>query len=129
MPLLGSRSFTTALTDVLSDPVTGLGPINACSLVTAFTATSGGTSCTAVVQTSFDGGVTWFDICRFDFTTSSEVKRANVDGDAQIGPTALATLSSESVIHGLFGDRLRLSVTTAGTFGAGSKVEVFYQVR
>ena len=129
MSLLGSISFTTAITGVATTPVTGLGEVGSLNLICAFTAVSGGSTAIVRVQTSLDDGVTWYDIARFDFTTATAVKRACCDGRAGAAVAALAALGSESKIDGLIGDRLRIEVTTTGTYGAGSKAEVFYQTQ
>lgn len=128
---LGSLSFTTAVTNSASTPVTGLGEIDALSLVCTMTYISGGTTAKVYVQTSLDDGVTWFDIKQFAFTTASAVKNANVDAQAQITsatPTT-GTMTDDAIAHGLMGDRIRFAVTTTGTYGAGSKVALSYQTR
>ena len=51
--------------------------INA-SFEAIFTYGSGGTSADVYVQTSFDGGTTWVDICNFHFTTASASKLFNL---------------------------------------------------
>lgn len=127
MPLLATQSFTSAITDEASSPIVGLTGMDAVGIIAEFTATSGGTTANATIQTSLDGGATWYDIARFQFTTSSAVKRACCDGRAATAPAALVTLSSETKIDGLLGDRLRLLTTTTGTYGAGSKLDVYYQ--
>jgi len=111
---LGSLSFTTAVTNSASTPVTGLGEVAALSLVCTMTYISGGTTAKVYVQTSLDDGVTWFDIKQFAFTTAT--------------PTT-GTMTDDAIAHGLMGDRLRFAVTTTGTYGAGSKVELSYQTR
>jgi len=130
MPLLGSKSFTTAITGSATDAVEGLGKVGALNLICAFTAAGGGTATIARVQTTLDGGVTWYDSARFDFTTSTAVKRCSIDGRAAAAVAALAALGSgDTKIDGLIGDALRTEVTTTGTYSAGSKVEVYYQTK
>ena len=129
MPRLATQAFTTAITGVATEPVTGLGEFSSLSLIAALTVAGGGTTVIVRVQTSIDEGSTWYDIARFDFTTSSAVKRANIDGRAQIAPAALAALGAEGVIHGLLGDRLRAETTSNGTYTAGSKVDLFFAKR
>jgi hypothetical protein len=129
MPLLGSKSFTTAITGSTTDAVEGLGKVGALNLICAFTAAGGGTTCIVRVGTTLDGGVAFYDIARFDFTTSTAVKRCSIDGRAAAAVAALAALGSEGKIDGLIGDALRIEVTTTGTFTAGSKVEVYYQTK
>lgn len=128
MASLATTSFTTAITGSNSNAVTGLADVGSLNLIAEFTATSGGTTCVARVQTSLDSGSTWYDIARFDFTTTSAVKYACCNGNTAVAPTSLSTLGTgDTKIDGLIGDRLRLSVTTTGTYGSGSKVVVNYQ--
>ena len=129
MPALGSVSFTTAVTGSTTTPILGLGEVGSLNLICRFAPTSGGTTCIARVQTSLNNGADWYDIARFDFTTTGSVKRACCDGRAGAAVAAVVALGSESKIDGLIGDRLRLSVDTTGTFGAGSAVSVDYQTQ
>jgi hypothetical protein len=128
MPALGSLSFTSAVTNLTSAPITGLGEVGSLNLVCKFAPMGGGTTCVARVQTSLNGS-DWYDIARFDFTTTGAVKRACCDGRAGAAPAALAALGSESKIDGLIGDRLRVSVDTVGTYSAGSGVSIDYQTQ
>ena len=132
MASLGSQAFTTNLANSGPTAVTGLGKIAGLSLVCQFTATGGGGTCKVYVQTSLDDGATWYDVASFAFTTASDVKYANIDGFAQVAAAAVSTgtLADNTNRHGLLSDRLRYVVTTAGTaYGAGSKVDVYYQTR
>lgn len=128
MASLGTVSFTTAVTGSATTAITGLGDVGSLNLLVEFTAVSGGTTCVARVQTSLDNGSTWYDIARFDFTTSAAVKYACCHGTTATAPTALAALGTgDTKIDGLIGNQLRLSVTTTGTYGSGSKVAAYYQ--
>jgi hypothetical protein len=132
MASLGTQSFTTNITNTGPSAITGIGKIAGLSLVCQFTATGGGGATTVYVETSLDDGSTWYDVAAFGFTTPSAVKYANLDGFAQIAPTAptTGTLTADTCKHGLLGDRLRYVVTTTGTaYSSGSKVDVFYQTR
>lgn len=130
MPFLASQSFTTPVTGQTSAPVVGLGEVGSLNLICSFTAAGGGTNVFCVVQTTLDDGVVWFDIARFDFTTSSAVKRACCDGRAGAGVASLVSLASaDTKIDGLIGNRLRTLVTSSGTYSPGTKVEVYYQTQ
>jgi hypothetical protein len=78
---------------------------------------SGGTSCTAIVVTSFDDGETWRQIARFDFDTRSVAKIAIVSalqgGD---GVIEYADLGAEGISNGILGDRLAVMLSSAGVY-------------
>jgi hypothetical protein len=110
----GSQTFT-AITDL-----DGLAVV---TLVAAFVYGSGGTSVSAVVQTSFDGGTTWLDVRRFDFTTSSGTRYgtvARIAGDN----TAYAALSADGGNAGLLGNRLRAKIISVGTYAGSTTVSI-----
>jgi hypothetical protein len=129
MPELATRSFTTAITEQYSDPVTGLGSLDGLSLVfTANLVAASGTNATAVVQTSLDEGDNWYDICNARFTATG-VKLACVNGTTSHAPADAATLSANSKLDGFLGDRLRVRFDSTGTWGTGSSLSVDYQPR
>ncbi len=113
---LFAGAITTALTSEASDAIVDLDGMNAATLVAKLGYGSGGTSIAAVVQTSLNGGTTWLDVARFDFTTSSATKTANLSGLTAKGVAAYAALGSEGVTDGLLGDRLRAVITSVGTY-------------
>jgi hypothetical protein len=80
---------------------------------------SGGTTVKAYLQTSFDQGQTWFDIACAAFTTSSAVKLINLSAltpkTTQVTPTD-GSLTDDTCVDGLIGDRLRVKVTSTGTY-------------
>lgn len=117
---LAALTVTTALSSVAQAAITGRDGVSACGLMCEFTYGSGGTSCNVIVQTSLDGGTTWFDIARFDFTTSSAKKYANLQTIAAKAITAYAALSSEGLNDGLLGPRFRAVVTSVGTYAAST---------
>lgn len=77
---------------------------------------SGGTSCSAIVVTSFDGGINWRHIARFDFATATRVAVANLNGLASKAVAAYADLSAEGVNDELLGDRLAVLLTVTGSY-------------
>jgi hypothetical protein len=107
----------------------GLGAgCNYLGLLAQFTyVASAATSVKAWVQTSFDGGVTYFDIMNFAFTTSTLNKWAAVSTNivcaAPATPTD-ATLADNTMNNGLLGDRVRIKLTTVGTYGAGTNLTI-----
>jgi len=113
---LAAEQITVARTADAMSAITDLGGMTAVTLVAQFSYGSGGTTAAAVVQTSFDGGTTWVDIARFDFTTASAVKVATLSGSLSKAVTAAAALGSEGVFDSTLGDRLRAVLTTTGTY-------------
>lgn len=90
--------------------------MQAVTLVATLAYGSGGTTVIAVVQTSLDGGTTWFDVARFDFAQASLSKAANLNGLLSKGVTSYAVLSAEGVFDGVLGSRLRCVITSTGTY-------------
>lgn len=113
---LSSLAVSTALTSSAQTAIEDLDGATAVTLEAQFQYGSGGTTCVVVVQTSFDGGSVWRDIARFDFTTASATKHANLSGLLSKAVTAYAALGSEGVYDGVLGDRLRAVITSTGTY-------------
>lgn len=76
---------------------------------------SGGTTISAVIQTTIDG-TNWRDIARLDFTTVDTVKACNLSGMASKGVLTLNTLASEGVNDGFLGGSLRAILSSTGTY-------------
>lgn len=113
--VLAALSLTTALTAQAQTATDALEGMTAVSLEAEFLYGSGGTSALALVQTRHDGG-NWRDIARFEFTTASATKVANLSGLLSKAITAYAALSTESVIDGMLGTELRAVVTSVGVY-------------
>ena len=113
---LAATAVTTALTSQAFTAIEDLDGMTAVTLVASFLGGSGGSTCAAVVKTTLDGGTTWLDIARFDFTTSSATKVANLSGLLSKAAAAYAALGSEGVTDGVLGDQLRVDVTSTGTY-------------
>lgn len=137
---LGSATITAALTDSVITSgssaagagqafIDRLGGMIGVSLQAAFVYGSGGTTCIAYVQTSLDQGVTWIDIARFDFGTSSATKVANISAAGASAPAAVAALGAEGKLDGILGDRLRVKVTSTGTYAGNTTIAVRVSVR
>lgn len=131
---LGDEDITAAVTEKVitegssaegqQQPVIDrLDGMQALTLSVRFSYGSGGSTCAVTVQTSLDQGASWIDIARFDFTTASARKVANLSGLLSKAVTAVAALGAEGVFDGVFGDRLRAVVTSTGTYG-GTSVSV-----
>lgn len=113
---LAALQITSALAAVAQTPIASLSGMTAVTLEANFAYGSSGTTCSATVQTSFDGGTNWRDIARFDFTTASAVKVANLSGLLSKAVSSYAVLGSEGVFDGVLGDQLRAVVTSTGTY-------------
>ncbi|MGE0698785.1 MAG: hypothetical protein AB7O57_06800 [Hyphomicrobiaceae bacterium] len=100
----------------------------ALALFVNFVYGSGGTTCAVVVQTTFDD-TNWIDIARFDFTTASASKVANLSAMLSKAVAAVAALSSEGVNDGVVGPKLRARVTSTGTYAGNTSVSIRAQVR
>lgn len=87
---------------------------------------SGGTSVKAYVQTSLDQGETWIDIMSFAFTTASASKVSAVSAAialaAAVAPTD-GSLTDNTILNGLLGDRLRVKYVVTGTY-AGTTLDI-----
>lgn len=121
---LYTGTVTTAGT-VFSGTATGYGGASVVGLQTKFAYGSGGTSCKAYIQTSFDQATTWVDIASFAFTTSSATRlfSVSVSGTAQVTPTT-NTLTDNTQVPGLLGDRFRVAVVSTGTYAGTTTVTV-----
>lgn len=133
MARLANFQITAAAAGVVSDPLTGFGKPSAATITGRFTyVASAATSVTVWVQTSIDGGATWWDIACIQFTTASANKYLGVNGQASISPAvdlSDGSLAINTAIHGLLGDRFRTKVTSVGTYGAGTTLTVDIETR
>lgn len=119
-----SDEIKTAVAGAEYTPITGLDGIAGATLVACFGYGSGGTSVAAKVQTSLDGGSTWQDVAFFSFTTASAIKTANLSGLTPVDVGAYADLSADGVNDGLLGDRLRVVVTSVGTYAGSTTLSI-----
>ena len=110
-------------------PIVDLDGMTAVSLEAVFAYGSGGTTFAAIVMTSFDGGQNWRHVARFDFTTASIVKTANLSGLKSNGVAAYADLASEGVADGLLGDRLAAKIISTGTYAGNTTFALRASVR
>lgn len=124
--LLPETVITTAVTGQES-PLTLLAPgLRSLALQAHFQYGSGGTTAKARVQTSLDGGTTWVDVACFAFTTSAARKAAALHARAPLAPTDVTdgALADNTVLNGPLGDRLRVKLTTTGTYGGNTRLTV-----
>lgn len=129
--LLDTTTITTAAAGVTTAPVTGFFGMKSLLAEGIFVYGSGGTTLKVWVQSSVDGGVTWFDIMNLAFTTAS----ANIAGEvaAELGKTPAAvtdgTLADLGVNQGMLGDRIRLKYTSTGTYAGDTTIKVVAQIK
>lgn len=100
----------------LLTPIVGLEGMTALTLEAFFQYGSGGTACSAIVATSLDGGTTWRHIARFDFTTATAAKTANLSGLLSMPASSYVDLASEGVNDGLLGPQLAVYVVSTGAY-------------
>lgn len=93
-----------------------------------FTYGSGGTSADAYVQTSADGGTTWYDIANFHFITSSVHAafnlRATTVVTTQNTTYTNGSMTANTSLDGLLGDILRVKYVSVGTYAGGTTLVV-----
>lgn len=112
---LAALGITVAAVTQLT-PIADLDGMTAVTLEFAFTYGSGGASVSAVVQTTFDGGTSWRDVARADFTTASATKHCSLEGLLSKAMTLYGALAAEGVYDGVLGDQLRCVVTSTGVY-------------
>jgi hypothetical protein len=113
---LAALQIGAAMPQSLLTPITELDGMTAVTLEADFSYGSGGTTCIAIVATTFDGGTTWRHIARFDFATASLNKQCNLEGMLSKAVTVYADLAAEGVNDGVLGDQLALILTTTGAY-------------
>lgn len=128
MAMLLNATITTAVTAAVTTALQLKdGACESIAFQANFTYGSGGTTATAWVQTSFDGGATWCDVENFAFTTSSLRVVANISALTVITTPQTATdgsLASNSGSGGLIGTHWRVKYTTTGTYAGGTTLRV-----
>jgi hypothetical protein len=113
---LAALSIGAAAAQKILTPIENLGGMTAVSLEANFAYGSGAGTVVAIVVTTFDGGVTWRHVARFDFANAAAIKAANLSGLKSNGIAAYADLAVEGVNDGLLGDQLAVLVSSTGTY-------------
>lgn len=121
---LGDFTITTAGTQTGDWSTTDLAGMLAMAAQIRLAYGSGGTSIKAYLQTSLDQETTAIDIACVVFGTASENAALNFSAltpkTTQVTPTD-GTLTDDTAIDGILGDRFRLKIVSVGTY-AGSTV-------
>lgn len=114
--LLAALQISAAMSLKLLTPIIDLDGMTAVSLEANFQYGSGGTSCSAIVATTFDEGTTWRHIARFDFLLAARVAVANLNGHLSKAVTSYVDLAAEGVNDGILGDQLAVFLLSTGTY-------------
>ena len=140
---LGDRAITSQLTgEVITQSVDINGAaiahvdwlegMLALALQFRFAYGSGGAGVKAYAQTSFDQGQTWVDIACATFAQVSATKIVNLSALTPKTTAATPTdgaLADDTALDGLLGDRLRVKVTTEGTYSGNTSLSVRAAIR
>jgi hypothetical protein len=119
--VLGSPQLSVLPLTSLLTPILNLEGMTAVSLECNLLGAAGGSTLSAIVSTSFDLTL-WRNIARFDFTTGSVVKVANLSGLLSKAVAQYADLTVEGVNDGMLGRALALQIVRTGTYTAGQLV-------
>jgi hypothetical protein len=120
MYTLLSTSIAAAQATTTTEPdVFDLASQRGIALQANFVYGSGGTSVDAWVQTTADGGATWYDVANFHFTTASSIMQANLQSETPVTTIYTPTdgsLSANTAVDGLLGDRVRVKWSSVGIY-------------
>lgn len=119
--VLGSPQLTVIKTPALLTPIINLDGMTAVSIECNLIGALGGSTLNAIVSTSFDMSI-WRQIARFDFTTGTVTKVANLSGLLSKAVAQYSDLSIEGVTDGILGKALALTLLSTGTYTAGQIV-------
>lgn len=92
-----------------------------------FVRAAGGTTTKVWIQTSLDGGTTWFDIMCLAFTTTTATKVSAVTTTTALAAASVptdGTMADDIILSGLLGDLIRVKYTTTGTYTGASSLTV-----
>lgn len=124
---LAALQIQAAQTQKILNPTVGLDGMAGVTLTMNFKFGSGSGTVTPIVATTLDSGTVWYQIARWDLTTSSVLKWVNLTA-APTSIAAYADLSSEGILNGLLGDQLALFITVTGSY-QNSTLDVRASVR
>ena len=133
LPLLSPLTIGAAVAATSTTAVTGVGGAKHLTIEAKFLYGAGGTNAKAYVQTSLDGGVSWVDIAAFVFTTAAANKVSAIA--LTIAPAAQAftpsdgALTDDTIIQGVFGDRIRVKYVTTGTYTGATSLAVYAHLK
>lgn len=125
--LLPTTTVGAAVTGSVVSAVTGLAGMKYYLMESIFVVSGGGTTMKVWLQTSVDGGVTWFDIMNHAFTTSTLSKVGSCGAYIGLTPATPTdgSLADNTATQGLLGDRVRVKYTSTGTFTGATTLTVY----
>lgn len=129
--LLPTTTITTAVAGVVG-PTISVPKHTEAIFEGIFVYGSGGTTAKVWVQTSVDGGTTWFDIANLAFllaSLKSVNKVTSLTAVAANYPPTDATLADSTIKDGLLGNLYRTKMTTTGTYAGATNVTVYAYTR
>ena len=106
----------------VGDTVKNAGAVAGIAVMCEMTGGSSGTGITGYVQTSMDGGTTWFDVMAFAFVNTAKqqalISRSDVaiTSAVQLTLNALAPGANGTAINAPLGDQFRFMYTSTGTY-------------
>ncbi len=93
--------------------------VAALSVQAAFVHGAAGTDVQTFIQTSLDGGLTWIDIMNLGFLVTTATKVSAVRRDIALAAAITpgdGALTVNTILDGLFGDRVRVKAISTGTY-------------
>jgi hypothetical protein len=124
---IADLSITTAVTSLALTPITGLEGMDELSVEFNFAYGSGGTTLKAWLQTSLSQGTRWRDLACFSATTTSKNRDFSLKrtADTSLWTPGNGVLADDTIASSIvFGDQLRLLLSTTGTYAGGSVISV-----
>jgi len=127
--LLSALTVAAAVGATAGTAVVGLTGMNYLAVEGIFLYGAGGTTVKVWVQTSLDGGTTWFDIINLPFTTAATKVTAAVSTYITAGAAPVvatdATAADNAIVNGVLGDRVRVKYITTGTYTGATSIAVY----
>jgi hypothetical protein len=122
----GDFSVTSAATQI-GTVATDFADVESASFQVRLSGGAGGTKINVYIQTSLDGGQTFFDIANVAFANTPGVEVINLSAlDKVTTPTAPTdgTLADNTTLDGVLGDQFRAKVVSTGIYTGGTLVSV-----
>jgi hypothetical protein len=128
MNLLQSYAIGAAVTGQTPGPVVKFNAQpRALTIQANFVYGAGGTTATAYVQTSHDGGANWTDIAALQFTTAGGRKTVNLTSRTPVTTPVVpsdGSMTANTCQDGILGPMYRVKVTTTGTYTGTTTLSV-----
>jgi hypothetical protein len=124
--LLSQHTLAAAETYV-TDPVRLAPGTKTLAVLAKFVRAGGGTTAKAYVQTTLDNGSTWMDVASLAFATTTANQLAVVKTDVAVAAAVVptdGTMTDDTILDGVLGDRVRVKLITVGTYSGASHITV-----